>query len=238
MNKIKVLYDVFKTMKDKEVFKGNVKLEAAKGEEKILSFSNEFETNTKDGKTKAKINVDLNSEEKKIKHESNSEFNIKDCPFHKFHRGMHMYHHEMHGHGGIKAKFSKITFVLNLLNNIEIEEKEGKSIISLELKEVFKEMKDMHKDMRKDLHKDMHNNLHKNFPEGIDNEKMLEYLKQIHGGANRDFHKHHAFIRELLCSEQSNAVLKIYANENNEVDKIEISANGENTINGSLDLVW
>ena len=111
MNKIKVLYDVFKTMKEKEVFKGNVKLEAAKGDVKVLSFSNEFETNTKSGETKANINVDLDAEGKKVKHESNSEFNIKDCPHHGFHRGMHKHKHGMNmhgmsGHGGIKVHLS------------------------------------------------------------------------------------------------------------------------------------
>jgi hypothetical protein len=223
MNKIKVLHDVFKTMKDKEVFKGSLKLEATKGEEKILSFSNEFETNTKSGETKAKLNVDLDAEGKKVKHESNSEFNIKSCPHHKFHRGMHMHHHgHGHGHCGIKAGLSKITFVLNLLNNIQVEEKEEQSIISLELKEVLKEIKEMHKDFHK----------------GIDEEKILEYHKQMHDGVDKEFHKHHKFIKEMLCSEQSDAVLKIYSNKNNEIEKVEISSKGENIINGTLDLTW
>lgn len=220
MNKIKVLYDVFKTMKEKEVFKGNIKLEAAKGDVKVLSFSNEFETNTKSGETKANINVDLDAEGKKVKHESNSEFNIKNCPHHGFHRGMHM--HGVHGHGGIKGGLSKITFVLNLLNNVQVEEKDEKNIISLELKEVFKEIKDMHKE----------------FHEGIDEEKIMEHIKQMKEGSNRDFHKHHEFIKKLLYSEDSDALLKIYANKNNEVEKIEISSKGENTVNGSLDLLW
>ena len=223
MNKIKVLYDVFKTMKDKEIFKGNLKVEAAKGELKILSFSNEFETNTKSGETKAKLNVNSDVEGKKVKHESNSEFNIKNCPHHKFHKGMHMHHHGHGcGHGGIKSGLSKITLVLNLLNNIQVEEKEEKYIISLDLKEVLKEMKDLHKDFHK----------------GIDEEKILEYQKQMHDGMNKDFHKHHKFIKEILCCEQSDALLKIYANKNNEIEKVEISAKGENTINGTLDLVW
>ena len=223
MNKIKVLYDVFKTMKDKEIFKGNLKVEAAKGELKILSFSNEFETNTKSGETKAKLNVNSDVEGKKVKHESNSEFNIKNCPHHKFHKGIHMHHHGHGcGHGGIKSGLSKITLVLNLLNNIQVEEKEEKYIISLDLKEVLKEMKDLHKDFHK----------------GIDEEKILEYQKQMHDGMNKDFHKHHKFIKEILCCEQSDALLKIYANKNNEIEKVEISAKGENTINGTLDLVW
>lgn len=223
MNKIKVLYDVFKTMKDKEIFKGNLILEAVKGETKILSFSNEFETNTKNGETKTKLNVNSDVEGKKVKHESNSEFNINNCPHYRFHKGMHMHHHGHGcGHGGIKSGLSKITLVLNLLNNIQVEEKEEKSIISLDLKEALKEIK----------------NLHKDFHKGIDEEKVLEYHKQMHDGVNKDFHKHHKFIKEILCCEQSDALLKIYANKNNEIEKVEISAKGENTINGTLDLVW
>lgn len=225
MNKIKVLYDVFKTMKEKEVSKGSVKLEATKGDVKVLSFSNEFETNTKSGETKANISVDLDAEGKKVKHDSNSEFNIKECPHHGFHRGMHnhgMNMHGMHGHGGIKGGLSKVTFILNLLNNVQVEEKDEKAIISLELKEVFKEIKDMHKEFHK----------------GMDEEKIMEHIRQMKESDDRGFHKHHKFIKELLCSENSDAILKIYANKNNEVEKVEISSKGENAVNGSLDLVW
>ena len=222
MNKIKVLHDVFKTMKEKEVFKGKFKLEATKGDVKVFSFSNEFETNTKSGETKANVNVDVDAEGKKVKHESISEFNIKDCPHHGFHRGMHMHKHGMHGHGGIKSKLSKVTFILNLLNNVQVEELDEKSIISLELKEVFKEIKDMHKDCHK----------------GMDEEKIMDHIKQMKEGNERGFHKHHEFIKKLLCSENSDPVLKIYANKNNEVEKIEISSKGEDTVNGLLELVW
>lgn len=227
MNKIKVLHDVFKTMKEKEVFKGNIKFEAAKGDLKVFSFSNEFETNTKSGETKANINVDLDAEGKKVKHESNSEFNIKDCPHHGFHRGMHMHNHgvNMHGmsgQGGIKGCLSKVTFILNLLNNVQVEEKDENAIISLELKEVFKEIKDMHKDCHK----------------GMDEEKIMENIRQMKESDDRGFHKHHKFIKELLSSEDSDATLKIYANKNNEVEKVEILSTGQNNVKGSLDLVW
>ena len=226
MNKIKVLYDVFKTMKEKEVFKGNIKLEAVKGDVKVISFSNEFETNTKSGETKANINFDLDSEGKKVKHESNSEFNIKDCPHGRFHRGIHMHNHGMNmhrmfGHGGIKGGLSKITFILNLLNNVKVEEKDEKAIISLELKEVFQEIKDMHKEFHKEM----------------DEEKIMEHLRQVKRNDDRGFHEHHKFIKELLSSEDCNAVVKIYANKNSEIEKVEISSTGQNTVNGSLDLV-
>lgn len=222
MNKIKVLYDVFKTMKEKEVFKGSVKLEATKGDVKVLSFSNEFETDTKSGETKANISVDLDAEGKKVKHDSNSEFNIKECPHHGFHRGMHNHGMKYARSWWIKGGLSKVTFILNLLNNVQVEEKDEKAIISLELKEVFKEIKDIHKECHK----------------GMDEEKIMEHIRQMKESDDRGFHKHHKFIKELLCSENSDAILKIYANKDNEVEKVEISSKGENAVNGSLDLVW
>lgn len=97
-----------------------------------------------------------------------------------------------------------------------------KAIISLELKEVFKEIKDMHKEFHK----------------GMDEEKIMEHIRQMKESNDRGFHKYHKFIKELLCSENSDAILKIYANKDNEVEKVEISSKGENAVNGSLDLVW
>lgn len=217
MNKIKVLYDVFKTMKDKEIFKGDIKLEAAKDDKKIFSFFNEFEVNTKSGETKAKLKIDLDTDGKKLKHESNSEFNIKDCPHHKHKKGIHMHYHGKRGNCGIKAGFSKITLLLNVLNNVQIEEIEEKYIISLELKEILKEIKDIHK--------------------GIDDEKILEYHKHMNDEMNKDFCKHHEFIKEILCSEESNPLLKMCVNKNNEIEKIEISADGEKAINGILEFI-
>lgn len=90
------------------------------------------------------------------------------------------------------------------------------------MKEVFKEIKDIHKECHK----------------GMDEEKIMEHIRQMKESDDRGFHKHHKFIKELLCSENSDAILKIYANKDNEVEKVEISSKGENAVNGSLDLVW
>lgn len=214
MNKIKVLYDVFKTMKEKESFNGNIKVEAVKGGTKVLSFSNEFSTNTVTGETKVKISSESDFDGKKAKHESNTEFNMKDCKHHKFHHHMHMHHHGMCCEpGSIKAKLSKITFILNLLNNLKTEEKDGKLILSLDLKEIIKEIKEHHKDLG-EQHKDScdHN---------MD-----------------DHHKHCACIKEFLCAAHTDAVLNIYVNKNNEVEKVEVVANGENSLNALINLAW
>ncbi|MGE5630558.1 MAG: hypothetical protein ACM3TR_05590 [Caulobacteraceae bacterium] len=49
MNKIKTIYDVVKKMKDKDSFKGTLKAEGLKDQEKIFSVNNTFERSSKDG---------------------------------------------------------------------------------------------------------------------------------------------------------------------------------------------
>ncbi|WP_411681168.1 hypothetical protein [Clostridium thailandense] len=214
MNKIKVLYDVFKTMKEKELFNGSINVEAVKIGTKVLSFSNEFSANTATGETKIKINSESNFDENKSKHESTTEFNIKNCKHHKFHHHMHPHHHGMScDHGSIKAKLSKVTFMLNILNSLKIEEQNDKSILSLELKEIIREFKEQHKDL------DKH---HKDFCE----QNMGEH------------HKHCACIKDFIFNANNDAVLNVCVNKNNEVEKIEIVAKGENSLNASLNLAW
>lgn len=213
MNRIKVLYDVFKTMKEKELFNGSINVDSSKGGTKVLSFSNEFSTNMTTGETKIKINSESDFDGKKFKHESNTEFNTKDCKHHKFHH-MHAHHHGMCcEHGGIKAKLSKITFVLGVLDSLKIEEMDDKLILSLDLKEIIKEIKEQHKNLDKQ---------HKHFCD-----------------QNKDeYHKHCACIKDFLFNTNNNAVLNVHVNKNNEVEKIEIVANGENSLNAVVNLAW
>lgn len=217
MNKIKLLYDVFKTMKDKELFNGTISVDAAKGEAKVLSFSNKFNINVATGETKAEISSEFDLEGKKAKHQSNTEFNIKDCKHHKFHQHMHMKHQDIGNHccehGGIKAKLSKITFILNILNNLKADGKDEKTVLSLDLKEVIKEIKEQHKDL---------NNEHQN--------SCKHHIN--------DHHEHCACIKEFLCSDHDEAILNVYINKNNEVEKIEVDAKGENSLNVLVNLAW
>ncbi|MDP4147076.1 MAG: hypothetical protein Q8936_21815 [Bacillota bacterium] len=204
MNKIKVLYDVVKTMKKKEIINGIMNLEVVNGETKVVSFSNEFTRNTVDGTLKAKISKEINMDGNKVKHETNADLNVKDCPFHKFHHGEHM----RHGH-----KFSKALFMLNALNNLTAEEKGDKTILSLDLKEVLKEGKEL----KAEFHK------HHQGCEG----------KQEFGA-----HKHHEFIKKFLCEEYETAILNVTVNKASEIENIQVSANGENIINGSVNFTW
>ena len=193
MSRIKVLYDVFKTMKDKEDFNGDLKVETIMNEKKVFVLSNEFSTNKETGITKANISTEVDYKDNKFKHKSTTECNLKD---HLHHR--HGSHPGFHNHGNVKDKFSRITFALGVLNKIKLEEEGDKTLLYLDLKEVIKEIKEMH-------------------PELPDREcgEMKEHC-----------HHHHAFVKELMEMESSNAALKVWINKSNEVEKIEVLADG------------
>jgi len=221
MNKIKLLYDVVKTMKEKEVFNGTLRLEGKKNLIKVFSFVNEFEKNTLNGQTKAKISTELDFEGKKVKHESSTEFNKGNCHDHMFH-GLKRLIHDHHNHndrkcGGIKEKLSKLAFVLDTMNNMKIDEQADKTLVlSLNISELPENMK-----------KIMH--------ERINNKMMSNH------------HGHHC-MKEIFTMENSNIELNIWINKNNEVEKIVVTVNGkqkdeladlqEINLRGELSFAW
>lgn len=229
MNKIKVLYDVVKTMKDKDFFNGTLSVEGRKDQVKIFGFNNEFEKNITDGQVKAKINLELDHEGKKVKHESSTEFNMHNLHGHCHHGFMnHMRFHHCHGHQhnhmegmkrcGIKEKLTKFTLLLNILNSIKIEEQKDKSLLlALSFDEI-------HEDIKKIIH------------EKLQHKKMHQ---------NDDVH---CAVKEFSCMENPNASLNILINKNNEVEKIALKIDGKQkdelneihqmNLNAELCLAW
>ena len=203
MNKIKVLYDVIKTMKKKELINGMANLEVINGETKVVSLSNEFTKNNASGEIKAKISHEINMDGNKVKQETNIEFNIKEHPFHKFHQA-HM------GHG---KKLSKVLLMLNALNNLRAEEKDDKTVLSLDLKEILKEVKELRTEYQ----------------------MTSQECEAKHGDGH---HKHPEFIKKIFAAEYEEAVLNITVSKASEIEKIEVSANGENIVNGSVNFIW
>ncbi|MDP4179151.1 MAG: hypothetical protein Q8900_12535 [Bacillota bacterium] len=203
MNKIKVLYDVVKSMRKKEVINGVMNLEVFNGEAKVVCISNEFTKNTISGELKAKISKEINMGENKVKQETDTELNFKDHPFHKFHHEAHMNH---------RNKVSMILFMLNTLNNLTCEQKDDKIILTLDLIEVLKEGKELRNEFQKNY-------------------------QGCEGSCEFDFHKHHEFIKKFLSADHKDAVLNVTVNKANEIEKIEVSANGENVINGSVNFI-
>lgn len=128
MDKIKLLHDVVKAMKNKEVFNGTLTVQVHKDETALFLLRNEFEKNLLTGQTKAKINTEMDYEGKR----GNTEFTIPhsgECRHHEFIKRPHPSH--VAGYEGLKGKLSKLAFALSILTALQTEEQEGKTIISL-----------------------------------------------------------------------------------------------------------
>ncbi|MBZ9685584.1 hypothetical protein G9F72_004360 [Clostridium estertheticum] len=204
MSKIKILYDVFKTLKDKESFNGDVKIEAIMNDKKVFDLSNEFSTNKETGLTKAKVSTEVDYEDNRLKHESTTEFNLKDHVHQHGGHGMWMHgnHHGCANGGNLKNKLSHVTFALGVLNNIKQEEDGDKTLLSLDLKEIIHEAKEMHPALH---------------------DRSCEEMKE-----NKS--PHHAIVKKLMEMEANDATLKVWINKSNEVEKVEILANGNKNV--------
>jgi hypothetical protein len=144
MNKIKLMYDVVKTMKEKEVINGSLKVEGKKDQVSFVSFENKFQKNLVTGDVTAKISSQLDVKGKKIKHESNTEFTLENNQLGMCHHfGKHM--HEHHHHGArchsFKDKLTALAYVLNLIDNMQVLEQQDKILATISLNEIPEELK-------------------------------------------------------------------------------------------------
>lgn len=207
MSKIKLLYDVISTLKDKESCSGSLKVVGSKDQVKIFGLDNEFEKNMADGKMNAKVILEMDCEGKKVRHESSTEFD----GYGSHGAGQHgfmgrMFSHHGHGHMGkcggikrcgIKDKLNKLAFLLGVLNQMKVEEQNDKStVLSLDFDDIPAEMKNMLR------------------------EKML-HKKMSHE------HGHHCVCKEFSDMEILSAGLKLFINQNKEVDKITLTIEGK-----------
>ncbi|MHB8158584.1 MAG: hypothetical protein ACYDEQ_14570 [Desulfocucumaceae bacterium] len=222
MSKIKLLYDVITTMKDKESFSGNIKVEGRKDQVKIFGLDNEFEKNIADGRMKAKFSLEVDCDGKIVKHESSTEFDGSSCHGASPHGFMgRMISHHCHGHQpnhghieaccgprrcGIKGGLARLSFLLSILNSMKVKEQEDKSsVLSLDFNEIPGEMKQI-------LH-----------------EKFL-HIKMHHD------HGHQCMFKEFSTLEILNAGLNILINKNKEVEKITLIIEGQHPLNLQAEL--
>lgn len=147
MNKIKLIYDVVNIMKEKENINGTLTVAGKKDQVEFLSLNNQFQKNLVNGEVKAKINVNLDAEGKKVKHESSVEFNFGKH-FHQHHGGM--YHHNF------KSKLSTLAFVLKILNDMQIDEQPDYTLVSLNLNEIQEELKTIHGKVHQNMAEECH----------------------------------------------------------------------------------
>lgn len=234
MNKIKLLYDVIMTMKDKDSCSGNLKAVGKKDQVNIFNMENEFEKNMAGGRTKAKVSMEMDCAGKKVKHESSTEFDGLDCHGdgrHGFMKHMFLRHGHGHypGHGhigdcgdiqrfGIKAKLARLAFFLDILNSLKVEEKEDQStVLSLSFDEISEEMK-------KIIH-----------------ERMLHKEIQHEHGQER-------VCKEFSGMEALTGGFNVFINKNKEVEKIIVTLAGTSkddlnephqmNLQAELSLVW
>lgn len=205
MNKIKVIYDVVRKMKDTNSIKGTVKVEGLKDQQKILDLNSVFERNNQDGQVKGKTNIEADCDGKKMKLENNIDFQGIGCHGHHGFRGhMHHFHNHHLGEqaGSTKAGLGKIIAVLGILSSIKIDENEdGSSILSLESANIPEAIKSDIHEMMKQKHEQ-----HKHM-EGIHHQHM--FMKEFHGTENPDF------------------TLNILINKDSKIDKVKIDLKGE-----------
>ncbi|MHB8126145.1 MAG: hypothetical protein ACYDEJ_10975 [Desulfitobacteriaceae bacterium] len=198
MNKIKLIYDVVMTMKKKETIKGSLKVEGKKDQVEFLRLENVFEKNLVSGDVKAKITTDIEAQGNKVKHQSSTEFNLKNCHDGVGHGPARPWHH--HGAkrcGGFKNKLEKLAFILKLIDDLQIEEQPDKTLLlSINLNEVPEVLK-----------KSVHG--------GHDQEMFKEH------------YGHHCCIKELSTIEKASIAVTIMINKDKEVEKVEFIVAGK-----------
>ncbi|MEA4924251.1 MAG: hypothetical protein VB084_02980 [Syntrophomonadaceae bacterium] len=212
MNKIKLFYDVVKTMRDKEVFNGSLEVNGKKDQMDCFSFTNEFERNITTGQVKFKIKTGLDCDGKQMKHESSSEFNMQNgCGGMHRHQHYANFKHRFHSQGCpgesdccggdvFKTKLSGLMFILRLIDELKVEELENNALaLSLQIDEL---------------------------PEGLGNhiQGRFQHRMSVDEGGS---HPHHSCMKALLALEKPQIVVNIKLDQNRAVEKVVITAAGK-----------
>jgi hypothetical protein len=143
MNKIKLLYDVTRAMKNLEKIEGVLQVKVHKNDEEVFSLRNAFEKNEA-GKTRTTVSSVLNLDGGQVTRESTTEFDLSGrC--HHGHGVLHRMFHEHHGKDrccGVRGMFGKLSLAFGILSSLEVEEKgDGEAVVSLHLSEAPGELR-------------------------------------------------------------------------------------------------
>jgi hypothetical protein len=140
MKKIKLLYDVARTMKNMVKIDGVITVDVRKDQETVVSLRNTF-TKDETGKVKANVSTKMNMKGEDLTKESITEFNMtadhSPCMMWKsFHR-----HHSAAGCSGIRGVFHRISVALGILSSLKVEDQpNGAAVISLDLHDIPDEL--------------------------------------------------------------------------------------------------
>jgi hypothetical protein len=142
MNKIKLLYDVARTMRSMEKVTGVLTAQVRKDQEEVFSARTEFGKSAT-GEASAKVSCELNLGGNRVKRESLTEYSpAGDCCHGRGLFGKLFHHHGTKECCGIKGFFTRIAFALGILSSLQAEEQEnGGVVISLTVSDLPEEMK-------------------------------------------------------------------------------------------------
>jgi hypothetical protein len=127
MNKIKLLYDIARNMKNREQLSGILQAKVQKDQKEVLTLRNQFEKNDQ-GKGKCIVSAEFNLDGRHVTRESSTEFDLPGCCGHgpglmrKFFHGKHGAHPQHCC--GIKGFFGRLGAALGILNTLEAEERQ------------------------------------------------------------------------------------------------------------------
>ncbi len=145
MNKIKLLYDVARVMREKEAWNGTVIISGMKGDEEAFRLENNFSRDLMSGTGKAKITSVVDHGGRRLKHESTTEFEGHQKHGTGGQEGRtHCAFNPHHGcrHGlGLKEKLDRLVAIMGALNDMQVVEQKDKSwLLSLDLKNIPESM--------------------------------------------------------------------------------------------------
>ncbi|MDP3478840.1 MAG: hypothetical protein Q8R88_03655 [Desulfoprunum sp.] len=152
MKKIKLLYDVARTMKNMAKIDGSITVGVQKDQETVFSLQNKFEKDEA-GKVKANVSAKMNMNGEDLTRESTTEFTLTGdhCPctmWKSFHGRQDTAHCR-----GIKGVFHRISTALGILSSLKVEDQpNGAAVISLNLNDVPDEIKTMLREKMQQKH--------------------------------------------------------------------------------------
>lgn len=203
MNKIKVLYDVVKAMRDKESYNGVIEAVVSKDKVQVLQFTNEFSKDLASGWTKARVATVVDHDGKQIKYESTTEFNRKDGNHNASFGHCGLLHRRVrHGNpgrehagmhdSGLKGRLDRLLAILNALNNLMVTEQADQGLLlTLDMTDI---------------------------PEELKQNIQARMRQRQHGPADLGFKGLHSI---------ENGTLECKVNKKNEVETIQINLNGK-----------
>jgi hypothetical protein len=160
MNKIKVLYDMVKVIKEESNHEGTLSLKISENDDVLLTLDGALEKGNAPDEMVHTLKVKGQIADHKIDHESRTLTNMQHGHRgFKKHMGGRCHGHDGHMEGHKGNKLTKMMFALDMLNKLEINELGDERVLSINLKASDLPEEFSNKMKHKAMHKMMHNHL-------------------------------------------------------------------------------